>query len=157
MKEESTAKEWKFLLINSWHVEEKLTAKQERSFSDREADKKVLQTAGEWELICYLLSSQYRKFGQYNISQSIMISVAKVNISRGRGILVILQNHAQDFPLPLTSSLSNSLMQELTSIPNHSFLYLVNFGTYYLVLYFQLPMTTLFKRKFSRHMSLTFG
>ncbi|MPC23407.1 hypothetical protein E2C01_016453 [Portunus trituberculatus] len=48
---------------------------------------------------------------------------------------------AQGFLLPLIPILSNSLMKELTSILNHSYLSLVNSGTPYLLLYFHLPMT----------------
>ena len=53
---------------------------------------------------------------------------------------------ALDFPLSLTPILSKSLMQELTSILNLSSLSLVNSGTPYLPLFFQLPMTWTYSR-----------
>ena len=48
---------------------------------------------------------------------------------------------AQDLPLPLTPTLSTSLMQELNSILSLSSLSLVNSGTLSFLLYFHLSMT----------------
>ena len=55
----------------------------------------------------------------------------------------------QDFLLPITSILSNSLMQELTSTPSHLFLLLVNSAFVFPTSYDLI----LFKREVSRHLS----
>ncbi|MPC25697.1 hypothetical protein E2C01_018820 [Portunus trituberculatus] len=52
---------------------------------------------------------------------------------------LLLRLATQSFLLPLIPILSNSLMQELSSTLNHSYLSLVNSGTPCLLLYFRLP------------------